>query len=76
MFYLRPGFDPGGDTAQYDAAAPEIKTEASEKLMMLRARILRYRDLAATLYNQELAAEVEALARELEEEAGKLVAAG
>jgi hypothetical protein len=76
MFYLRPRFDPGGDTAQCDAGTPEIKTEASEKLLTLRARILRYRDLAATLYNQDLVTEVEALARELEDEVAKLTAAG
>jgi hypothetical protein len=73
MLYFRPRFDPGGDVAQFDAGTPEIKTEASEKLLMLRARILRYRDLAATLYNEDLVAEVEALASELEDELAKLI---
>jgi hypothetical protein len=74
MLCFRPErFDSGGDTAQCDAAAPIVKTEASEKLLTLRGRILRYRELAATLYNHDLVAEVEALAAELEEEAAKLV---
>jgi hypothetical protein len=76
MFYYRPGLDAGGDAAQFDAATPDVKKEASDKLLTLRARILRYRDLAATLYNHDLIAEVEALANELEQEVAKLVSGG
>jgi hypothetical protein len=76
MFYGRAErFDSDGDAAQSDAGAPDIKTEASERLLMLRGRILRYRELAATLYNHDLIAEVEALAAELQEEAARLGAA-
>jgi hypothetical protein len=71
MFYYRPDRfdDPGGGTA-VDAAS-DVKA-ASDRVKALRARAQRYRDLATSLYNQELVAEVENLARELEEEAARL----
>lgn len=70
-FYRPDRFDPTGETVSYDAA-PDIETAASEKAKTLRARALRYRQLAVTFYNQDLVAEVECLARELEEKAAKL----
>jgi hypothetical protein len=45
---------------------------ASAKAMALRERAQRYRELARTIYNQDIVAEVEALASELEDEAAEL----
>jgi hypothetical protein len=70
-FYRPDKFDVTGETVSLDAA-PDIDTAASEKAKTLRARALRYRQLCMTFYNQDLVAEVEGLARELEERAAKL----
>jgi hypothetical protein len=69
--YRPDKFDPTGEAVSLDAA-PDVETAASEKAKTLRARALRYRQLCTTLYNQELVAEVECLARELEDRASKL----
>ena len=72
MIYYRPDkFDPAGHAVSL-AATPDIKSAASEKAKILCARAARYRELAASFYNQNLVSEVEALARELEEEAATL----
>lgn len=71
IFYRPDKFDPAGKAVSF-GAAPGIDTAASEKAKTLRARALRYRQLAATFYNQDLVAEVENLAREIEEKAAKL----
>jgi hypothetical protein len=63
--------NPVGETAFF-ASVPAIETAASEKAKTLRARALRYRQLCAIFYNQDLVTEVECLARELEEKAAKL----
>ena len=70
-FYRPDTFDSAGEAASVDAT-PAITTAASEKAKTLRARALRYRQLCATFYNQDLIAEVECLARELEERAARL----
>jgi len=69
--YTPDKFDPAGETVSLETA-PAIETAASGKAKALRARALRYRQLCATFYNQDLVAEVECLARELEEKAAKL----
>lgn len=71
MFYYRPdGFDDPGPGMAVDAAS-DVKA-ASERVKALRARAQRYRELASSLYDQDLVGEVENLARELEEEAARL----
>jgi hypothetical protein len=58
-------------TAPSDAAQG-IGKVASARAQTLRARAARYRELTATLYNQSLIAEVEALVGELEAQASAL----
>lgn len=70
-FYRPDRIDPAGERASPDAA-PGADMAASEKAKTLRARALRYRQLSVNFYNQDLVAEVECLARELEEKAAKL----
>jgi hypothetical protein len=69
--YRPDKFDPAGETVSLNAASG-MNTAASEKAKALRARAVRYRQLAVTFYNQDLIAEVECLARELEARAAKL----
>ena len=72
MNIYRPDkFDPAEEQVSFDADLG-METAASEKAKALRARAMRYRQLAVTFYNQDLIAEVECLARELEERAAKL----
>ena len=71
MRYRRlDGYDPGG-TVVFDAPV-DPRQAASEKVMALRERAQRYRELAETVYNPDIVAEIEALARELEEQAAEL----
>lgn len=71
MRYLR--FDrPDPGYAVAVSTAPDIRKTASAKAELLRARAARYRALAATIYNQNLVSEVEALAHELDDEAATL----
>jgi hypothetical protein len=69
--YRPDKFDPDGEAVPFDTA-PAMETAASEKAKALRARATRYRQLAVTLYNQDLVSEVECLAGELEARAAKL----
>jgi hypothetical protein len=62
--------DPGG-TVSFDVPV-DPREAASAKATALRERAQRYRELARTVYNQDIVAEVEALASELEDQAGEL----
>jgi len=62
--------DPGG-TVSFDVAI-DPRQAVSERAMALRERAQRYRELAETFYNQDIVAEVEALANELEDQAAEL----
>ena len=64
------------DRIERTAVAARLRTDgqtvAAVKADALRLRAARYRDLAETFYDQSLVGEVEALARELDEEAARL----
>ena len=63
MSLYRPDkFDSAGETVSLETA-PAVETAASGKAKALRARALRYRQLCAILYNQDLVAEVKRLVR-------------
>jgi hypothetical protein len=55
----------------FDATVQVAPTEAAEPAKILRARAGRYRELAKTLYDEDLIRQVEALARELDETAAR-----
>ena len=71
MRYRRlEGSDPAGTVPPDIAFDP--RQAASAKAMALRERAHRYRELAETVYDLGIVAEVEALANELEEKAIQL----
>ena len=59
--------DPGGGVA-FDAPL-DLPQTASAKVSALRERAHRYRELAETVYNSDIVAEILALVSELEEQA-------